>query len=153
MEARRVQLAAVGSEALYQRVDRKLANLEVDLFFYSDQLWLYEWRKNHLAQNVNTNLEDDVKSVVTLKEFGTTQMFEHFISSGENFDLTVSAFLSGWTVTDPDVLFKKQDLFRIDYDLWKDSIVKFYVPIATQNFLSRLHARPARSASNISMGS
>ena len=50
-KARLDQSKLVGTEALYKRLDKKLANLEVDTFFYRKQLGLFHLRTRILRQN------------------------------------------------------------------------------------------------------
>ena len=55
-EARLKQLKVVGSEALYKRLDQKIADLEVEPFFYKKQLRLFQMRCKILRQNAKNNM-------------------------------------------------------------------------------------------------
>ena len=44
-----------GSVTLYERLNRKLANLEVDPFFFKKQLLLFDLRRNFLSKNTRYN--------------------------------------------------------------------------------------------------
>ena len=52
-ELRQQQVTLVGSQTLYKRLDRKLADLEVDPFFYIKQCKLFVWRCQFLQEKTN----------------------------------------------------------------------------------------------------
>ena len=54
-EIRQKQVTLVGSETLYKRLDQKLADLEVDPFFYNKQNSLCHWRTQYLREKAKDN--------------------------------------------------------------------------------------------------
>ena len=49
--ATQAQVENVGSEEIYRRVNNKLAQLEVDPWFYWEQLSIYRWREYYLKND------------------------------------------------------------------------------------------------------
>ena len=56
-ETRQFQVTLVGSEILYKRLDQKLADLEVDSFFYDKQRSLIQWRTEYLREKAKDNYD------------------------------------------------------------------------------------------------
>ena len=66
-EARLKQVEEVGSEVLYKRLDKKMANLEVDHFFYRKQLKLFRLRYKILGKITRYNMYE--KSYICSQSF------------------------------------------------------------------------------------
>ena len=74
-EARKHQLEEVGSDELYNRLDKKLAHLEVDPTFYKTQMRLYDLRCRILKENTRYNTYEI--------SFLSTQRFEQVLEELE----------------------------------------------------------------------
>ena len=61
------QVEEVGLEVLYKRLDKKMANLEVDPFFYRKQLKLFRMRYNILGKIIRYNMFE--KSYICSQSF------------------------------------------------------------------------------------
>ena len=76
------QINGLGSEQLYDILDKKMANLEIDPFFYFKQAKLYDERRTFLRENMNVNVifNEDLKKDFSYKSeedlgFMATQKF------------------------------------------------------------------------------
>ena len=107
-EARRKQVEEVGSEALYKRLDKKLALLEVDPFFYRKQMKLYELRYKVLQENSRYNLIE--------KSFLITQRFYQVLHELEHHQ-------------------PSQEIDEISLNAGKEAYYKFSVPLNAKNLL------------------
>lgn len=77
--SRQTQVDYLGSEAVYKRVNGKLANLEVDPFFYWEQIKLYNWRFEYIIGKVlNTNVYRPSGEI----GFVITQSFDQYLKNG-----------------------------------------------------------------------
>ena len=66
------QIDCVGSKQIYTRVSEKLANLEVDPFFYCQQLDLYNWRHEYITKITNCyigKMYEEEKEVLVTEQF------------------------------------------------------------------------------------
>ena len=90
--ARQQQVSLVGSETLYNRLDKKLADLEVDAFFYNKQCKLFVWRYRFLKENINyrgeglsflsTQCVDQVLKTLDAWKICLEKMPERYLSLG-----------------------------------------------------------------------
>ena len=93
------QWACVGSEALYRRLSTKLTNLEVDLFFYNEQLRLYRWRVEYLKKNgfLPSGIYD------YKMHFLITQLFDEILETAEDSSGGIDIPADFWaTATNPN---------------------------------------------------
>ena len=56
-DTRQQQVAILASKSLYDRLDKKLKDLEVDPFFYNKQCKLFVWRWRVLKENTNLGVD------------------------------------------------------------------------------------------------
>ena len=88
-EARRKQVEEVGSEALYKRLDKKLALLEVDPFFYRKQMKMFELRYKVLQENTRYN-QLEISFLVTQRFDQVLHELEHHQPSQEIHEISLN---------------------------------------------------------------
>ena len=113
-----MQEKLVGSKALYERLNEKMKNLEVDPFNFCSQIKLYNWRHNFLTKH-NKHYKKtrayEAKLAILI-----TQSFDHVLEE--------------WKLPDDPV--KGMKCAILDE---KRLLEKFYVPATTERWLKNLH--------------
>ena len=79
---RQEQIKFLGSEAMYIKVDSKLKKLEVDPFFYVEQLRLFGWRHDFIFDDTRFNHKEICQP--NLLAFIVTQSFDQFVKMTES---------------------------------------------------------------------
>ena len=126
------------SEAIFKRVDRKLAKLEVDKFFYQEQQQLYCFRRNFLDATRYYGSSYYRKE----SEFLVTQMFDEYLEVMEQFEVAYDPPENtppGHVVYLVPTRSRTSPYAVMDPDLCKESAAKFYVPALTVHYLDQLH--------------
>ena len=115
------QIGVVGSKEIYKRVNNKLANLEVDHFFYREQLKLYEWRHDFLRRN-----NSPIYSLIG-PEYGR----QLAIVITQNFDQV----LSDWGPGEFSNIFDEENN--------RKALDNFYAPLIVIYWLNNMHDQEA----------
>ena len=135
------QAEHVGSEAIYRRVNSKLANLEVDLFFYHEQLRLYGWRNVYLknAGYIDNSMYDQKMQCLI------TQMFDDVLETDCSSLRLVED--SSDSPQPPSYFWASSYMFLpgiLDPSVTTQADVKFFLPSEVSRWLSRLHPEPCQ---------
>ena len=131
------QAEYVGSEAIYRRVNSKLANLEVDFYFYHEQLRLYGWRTVYLKKAGYINKfyhEEKMEHLIT-------QMFDDVLETDCN---SLGLVEDSTDSTQPPSYFWASPHVFMDPSVTIKSFAKFFLPSAVSRCFSRLHPEPCQ---------
>ena len=91
------QVNTVSRKAVYDRLDEKLSRLEIDPFFYWEQVGIYVWRRNYLMKNwFNPENYDHLDLYHSDMNFIITQKFGRVLDLGQSFDPTSAREQSEW---------------------------------------------------------
>ena len=91
------QVKKVYRKQIYDRLDEKLSRLEIDPFFYWEQVGIYVWRRNYLMKNwFNPEQYDHLGLYHSDMNFIITQQFGRVLDLGQSFDPTSAREQSEW---------------------------------------------------------
>ena len=110
------QVDLMGSEEVYRRVDQKLANLEIDPFFYHYQLKLIHFRERHFKlTKLHLRTKLDSSYDFDLLSFLSTQKFSQIVKADKSIHLKMKTSVA------------------------REASAKFAAPIYILNALNGLH--------------
>ena len=87
-EGKERQIKLVGSEAIYKRVNNKMAQLEADPLFFWEQLKIYIWRVKYIKKKLLS------ESLLNIDGLAIPQSFDQFLNGNikaEEFNKEISA--------------------------------------------------------------
>ena len=115
--ARQKQIKLLGSEAIYNRVSKKITALEIESFFLQEQCHVLEWRQALLEKH--------------WQSYGAMNQEERAFVITQNFDQ-----VSNWILLDPQ---SSPPNLKIDPKIGKEAALKFWAQNLLTNLLTHLH--------------
>ena len=115
------EIKLVGSEQLYNRVNKKLANLEIDTVFHNRQLELFIWRVKLLKKNIAWRYQEQLAFLATKKFF------------------TVLEILEKGPVSKTLYLGLPLGMPLVDMEVGREAVVKFKIPLLTVSLITSIY--------------